>query len=55
MMINSAADWGPSDSLSIPRTCRKMKEEGFSNEEIQKVVWENPYQFYSLSGKLPND
>jgi predicted metal-dependent TIM-barrel fold hydrolase len=54
MMINSAADWGPSDSLSIPRTCRKMKELGFSNEEVQKVVWENPYQFYSLSGKLPN-
>lgn len=55
MMINSAADWGPSDSLSIPRTYRKMKESGFTNEEIQKVVWENPYQFYSLSGKLPND
>jgi predicted metal-dependent TIM-barrel fold hydrolase len=53
MMINSAADWGPSDSLSIPKTCRKMKEIGFSKEEIQKVVWENPYQFYSLSGKLP--
>jgi predicted metal-dependent TIM-barrel fold hydrolase len=55
MMINSAADWGPSDSLSIPRTCRNMKEADFSIEKIRKVVWENPYAYYSLSGKLAND
>jgi predicted metal-dependent TIM-barrel fold hydrolase len=53
IMINSAADWGASDSLSIPRTCRQMREEHFPKEEIQKVVWENPYQFYALSGKFP--
>jgi predicted metal-dependent TIM-barrel fold hydrolase len=52
MMINSAADWGASDPLSIPRTCRMMKEQGYSIEEIQKVVWNNPYEYYSLSGKL---
>lgn len=52
LMINSACDWGPADPISVPRTCKKMKEAGFAKEEIQKVVWDNPYQFYKMSGKL---
>jgi len=53
MMINSSADWGISDPLSVPRTCRKMREVGFTQAEINQVVWQNPYDFYALSEKLP--
>lgn len=52
MMINSSADWSLSDPLSVPRTCRKMRETGFPESEINKVIWKNPYDFYARSGKL---
>lgn len=51
-LINSSADWGVSDPISVPRTCLLMKEAGFTEDQIKKVVWDNPFRFYSLSGKL---
>lgn len=52
MMVNSSADWGPSDCLSVARCVVEMRKRGFDEAKIRKVVWENPVGFYSKSGKL---
>lgn len=52
MMANSAADWGVSDPLSLLRVADAMKTDGFSNEEIEKVVLFNPLNFFKQSGRF---
>jgi uncharacterized protein len=52
IIINSAADWGVSDPLKVPKTVKYMRDSGFSEELITKVVWHNPIEFFSQSGKL---
>ncbi|MGE0712745.1 MAG: TatD family hydrolase [Planctomycetota bacterium] len=52
MLINSAADWGVSDPLLVPKTVLAMRKAGMDEEEIQKVVWENPIRFFAQSGKI---
>lgn len=52
ILINSAADWGISDPLKVPKTVTVMREAGISEQEIQKIVWDNPVSFFSQSGKL---
>ncbi|MEK7467165.1 MAG: TatD family hydrolase [Planctomycetota bacterium] len=51
MLMNSAADWGPSDPLAVPKTIDLMWSDGFSESEIQKVVWDNPHSFFGQSPK----
>lgn len=51
MLMNSAADWGPSDPLAVVKTVDLMWSEGFSEAEIQKVVWDNPHAFFGQSPK----
>ena len=52
MLINSAADWGVSDPLKVPKTVAVMKASGMAEKEIEKVVWNNPIDFFSQSGRL---
>lgn len=52
MLINSAADWGKSDVLKVPKTAALMKETGYSDDEISKLVWDNPVEIYGKSGRL---
>lgn len=52
MLISSSADWGLSNPLNVPYTCRELRQAGFSEEDISKLVWDNPRAFYALSGKL---
>ncbi|PZE20016.1 TatD family hydrolase [Paenibacillus xerothermodurans] len=52
MLINTAADWGPSDPLNVSKTAREMRRVGYSDEQVERLVWDNPVQFYSQSGKL---
>ena len=52
MLINSSADWGPSDALSVPRTMRELRRRGCEEEQLRRLVWENPVSFFSQSGKL---
>src|SRR5918997_541031 len=42
VLVNSAADWGRSDVLKIAKTARAMKDAGFDDDEVDKVVWRNP-------------
>lgn len=50
--IHSAADWGPSDPLSVPKTVALMRQKRIPRAEIQRIVWDNPVEFFSQSGKL---
>jgi predicted metal-dependent TIM-barrel fold hydrolase len=52
MMINAAADWGPSDPLMVPYTVEELRARGVSEANIQKVVWDNPVEFFKQSGRL---
>jgi hypothetical protein len=52
MMVNSSADWGKSDPLSVPRVVVEMRKRGYTTEQIRKVVWDNPVAVYSQSGRL---
>jgi predicted metal-dependent TIM-barrel fold hydrolase len=49
LIVNSSADWGPSDVLSVPKVANLMLKTGFSRAEVERLVWENPIQFYSQS------
>jgi len=49
LLVNSSADWGPSDVLSVPKVAQLMRKVGFSRDEVERLVWENPIRFYSQS------
>ncbi|MFN7182276.1 MAG: hydrolase TatD, partial [Planctomycetota bacterium] len=52
MLVSSAADWGVSDPLAIPKTIQLMKKHGFSSEEIEQFVFKNPCNFFSRSDRF---
>ena len=52
IIINSAADWGESDPLKVPRTVDAMYEAGIDEATIQNIVWDNPVEFFSQSERL---
>jgi predicted metal-dependent TIM-barrel fold hydrolase len=52
LMVNSAADWGVSDPLSVPLTAREMRKNNCKREDIEKVTFWNAYEFYSQSNKF---
>jgi hypothetical protein len=52
VLVNSAADWGKSDPLKVPKTVAAMLEAGFAEAEVQRVVWDNPVEFFGQSGRL---
>lgn len=52
MVVNSAADWGKSDPLKVPKVGRLMLESGFSEADVRKVLFENPIEFYAQSGRI---
>ncbi|WP_440006069.1 TatD family hydrolase [Halomicrococcus sp. SG-WS-1] len=49
MILNSAADWDPSDPLAVPKARDKMLDRGWDREEVRKVVFDNPYAFFDQS------
>ncbi len=52
IIINSAADWGVSDPLKVPKTVELMHEAGIDEKTIQRVVWDNPVAFFGQSERL---
>ncbi|MFJ4717352.1 hydrolase TatD, partial [Streptomyces sp. NPDC088785] len=55
VLVNSAADWGRSDPLKTRRVGEAMLAAGFSDDDVDLVLWRNPVAFYSLSGRLRLD
>ncbi|MFI6510475.1 TatD family hydrolase [Streptosporangium sp. NPDC050855] len=52
VLVNSAADWGVSDPLLTLETGRAMLEAGFGEDDVDRVLWRNPVEFYGQSGRL---
>ena len=52
LLVNSAADWGVSDPLKVPKTVAAMQEAGIPEADIRRIVWDNPVAFFSQSGQL---
>lgn len=52
MIINSAADWGRSDPLKVAKTAAAMLAAGFSADDVDRLVWRNPVEFFAQSGRL---
>ncbi len=52
MLINSAADWGRSDPLLTRHTADAMLAAGFTTDDVDRVLWRNPVEFYAQSGRL---
>lgn len=52
VLINSAADWGVSDPLKVPKTAQAMRAAGISEADIETICWTNPVTFFSQSGRL---
>lgn len=49
IMVNSAADWGPSNPLAVADFIQEMRRRGHSETKITKVVYDNPLEFFSQS------
>ena len=52
ILVNSAADWGRSDPLKTRRVGEAMLAAGFTEDDVDRVLWRNPVAFYGLSGRL---
>jgi uncharacterized protein len=52
MIVNSAADWGRSDPLKTAKTAWAMLDSGFTDDDVDRVLWRNPVAFYGQSGRL---
>ncbi|MBL7187506.1 MAG: TatD family hydrolase [Phycisphaerae bacterium] len=50
--INSAADWGDSDPLSVPKLRFEMQQRGHSEELIEKITYRNPIEFLGQSERF---
>jgi uncharacterized protein len=52
IMIDSAADWGISDPLAVPKTYQLMLERGIDPGAVQAVCYGNALAAYSQSGEM---
>ncbi|MEU3606285.1 TatD family hydrolase [Streptomyces sp. NPDC035033] len=55
ILVNSAADWGRSDPLKTREVGDAMLAAGFTDDDVDRVLWRNPVAFYGLSGRLQLD
>ena len=51
ILVNSAADWGVSDPLEVPKTAAAMTEAGIAPETIEAIVWRNPLAFFRIEDR----
>ena len=52
IVVDSAADWGVSDPLMIPRLVQALLRAGVALDDVDRLVWENPLAFFEQSGRL---
>ena len=52
VLVNSAADWGRSDPLLTRTTGEAMLAAGFTDDDVDRVLWRNPVEFFGQSGRL---
>lgn len=52
IMVNSAADWGISDPLAVPKTAALMHESGIDLNDIHLVTYTNAVKAFAQSGQI---
>tara|TARA_B100000809_G_scaffold49995_2_gene44975 strand:- start:1192 stop:2091 length:900 start_codon:yes stop_codon:yes gene_type:complete len=52
IIVDSSADWGVSDPLSVPKTAALMLENGVSEYDVQQICYQNALLFYGQSGQF---
>ncbi len=52
LIVDSSADWGVSDPLSVPKTAKLMLERGFDAKAVELVTWQNALDAYAQSGQI---
>ncbi|HWV16800.1 MAG TPA: TatD family hydrolase [Cellvibrio sp.] len=52
IIVDSSADWGVSDPLSVPKTARLMQERGIAAKDIELTTWTNALTAYAQSGQI---
>jgi predicted metal-dependent TIM-barrel fold hydrolase len=52
IMVNSAADWGISDPLAVPKTAALMHESGIDSNHIHLVTYRNAITAFAQSGQI---
>ncbi len=52
IFIDSAADWGVSDPLAVPKTAQLMLQNGIPQEHVDAVCYANALAAYSQSGQM---
>ncbi len=52
IIIDSSADWGVSDPLSVPKTAKLMLERGIPKEAVEATTWQNALDAYAQSGQI---
>jgi uncharacterized protein len=55
IFIDSAADWGHSDPLGVPKTAELMLKRGIPKEDVKKVCYQNALDAYGQSGQFNED
>jgi predicted metal-dependent TIM-barrel fold hydrolase len=52
LLVNSSADWGPSDPLAIPRLANLLLRQGLPRDEVERLVFWNPLTFLAQSPRF---
>lgn len=55
IIVDSSADWGESDPLSVPKTARLMLEQGIPAADVHRVCYQNALDAYRQSGQMQED
>lgn len=55
IVVDSAADWGISDPLAVPKTAALMRDRGITLDQIEQVTYHNPLAAYGQSGQVSEE
>jgi uncharacterized protein len=50
--MNSACDWGVSVPLAVPYAALEARRRGYTHEQIDRLIFQNPVRFMSQSAKF---
>ena len=55
IIVDSSADWGVSDPLSVPKTAHLMLERGIAADAVELTTWQNALDAYGQSGQIDKE
>jgi len=55
VIVNSAADWGISDCMAVPKTAQLALQSGISKQMVRQVCYENALAAYGQSGQMKEE